>query len=231
MTNKVYDINTAESLIAGTESAPCKKCGESNWSKAAPSNQTKKQGMLTVRCLVCASTASSAYMNNRYANDPAYRDARNAASLALNKERRENDPEWREARNAQALALNKARYANDPVYREAKKAHDLAWKKENPGKCNAQKAKRRAAEKHATPRWVDPKEFDLIYINCPPEHHVDHYYPLVGPKNRDGKRIGCGFHAPINLQYLPASENLRKSNKWPAFILPRKLWRFYTWKL
>lgn len=202
MATKVYDINTAEALIAGSESAPCKKCGESNWAKAAPSKQTSKPGMLTVKCLVCASTASSASNSKRYANDEKFREAQKA----YHNYRWVSDEEYREAEKARKSAWQKDRCANDKEYHEALKAASLAWQKENPGKANAQRAKRRATKLQATPSWAETDLIREFYVNCPAGHHVDHIVPLQGRKV-------SGLHVLANLQYLTASENLSKSNK------------------
>lgn len=72
----------------------------------------------------------------------------------------------------------------------------------------AKSAARRAAKLKRTPKWANLQKIKEFYLNCPEGHHVDHIIPL------QGKNIS-GFHVLENLQYLPAKENLSKSNKWP----------------
>lgn len=65
---------------------------------------------------------------------------------------------------------------------------------------------KRAKVRSATPKWSDRHAINCFIEDCPEGHHIDHILPLKG-------KSVCGLHVLENLQYLPAQENLRKSNK------------------
>ncbi len=56
-----------------------------------------------------------------------------------------------------------------------------------------------------TPKWADRQAIKQIYNNCPIGYHVDHIVPIRG-------ELVSGLHVENNLQYLPARENIAKSN-------------------
>lgn len=83
------------------------------------------------------------------------------------------------------------------------------WRKANPQKYRASKAKYRAAKLQATPMWADHEAIALIYMNCPNGMHVDHIIPLQSD-------LVCGLHWEQNLQYLNGTANIAKGNRyWP----------------
>lgn len=63
------------------------------------------------------------------------------------------------------------------------------------------------------PLWADPLAIANIYAGCPSGHHVDHDIPLRG-------RLVSGLHVETNLQYLLASVNHRKHNKFEIEEVP-----------
>jgi len=90
-----------------------------------------------------------------------------------------------------------------------------AWHQRNLPKVLATNSIRRAQILKATPTWLDKKAIELIYKQCASvtkatkvKHHVDHIVPLKS------KHV-CGLHVPWNLQIIPATENLKKHNKFP----------------
>jgi hypothetical protein len=89
--------------------------------------------------------------------------------------------------------------------RDKVRIKNAAWHKANPEWCRARTANRRALKIRATPSLADLEAIKVIYALCPHEHHVDHIVPLKNPHV-------CGLHVACNLQYLTATENIRKGN-------------------
>ena len=151
--------------------------------------------------------------------------------LAYSKKHREVNAEKIKSSSKKYLRSDKAKETrqlwdkkNRDTQREKKRLYNYAhaekvrsykkkWKLKNPHVVAAMLAFRRAAKINATPHWVCKDSLKLKYLErdtmrklTGEEYHVDHIIPLVG------KNI-CGLHVPWNLQVIPASDNLRKSNK------------------
>jgi len=95
--------------------------------------------------------------------------------------------------------------------KEERAQHRKKYKQKNPGKYNALTAKRKAAKKLRTPKWLtkeDFKQMELIYIESQskPGYQVDHIIPLQG-------KIVSGLHVPSNLQVISTFKNQSKNNK------------------
>lgn len=136
---------------------------------------------------------------------------------------------WRLRNKAYAAAADKARResnierylererAYDRANRESRKLKNKRWQQANPHKVAAHAAKRRAVISERTPKWLTAQDFDVIdwyYASAKMTeaetgipHQVDHIIPLQG-------KLVSGLHVPNNLQVIPASENLKKSNHW-----------------
>ncbi len=89
---------------------------------------------------------------------------------------------------------------------EKVKMETIKYREANRSKIRARTKMRKQRIIQATPSWADYRSLLEFYINCPKDHHVDHVIPLKG------KNVS-GLHIIENLQYLPAAENIKKSNK------------------
>lgn len=138
------------------------------------------------------------------AQNAAYRAANIEAHRAREKERAATETE--KARKTAWSAENKDLQAR--VRRE--------YKKRNPDKRRADKARRRASEARALPTWANREKIaefyrtaDALGMLTGEWFHVDHVVPLRG-------RTVCGLHNEFNLQVLPSGENMKKNNRfWP----------------
>jgi len=102
-------------------------------------------------------------------------------------------------------------------YRDKNKEYYLEWQRKNREHLRAYQREyygpmykerngtnaRRLRERQV---YNDKKEIAEFYRNCPKDFHVDHIIPL------NGKNVS-GLHTIGNLQYLSATENQRKYNK------------------
>lgn len=90
---------------------------------------------------------------------------------------------------------------------DKEKLRNRLWKSEHKELNRFYQSKRRALLKQRLPKWAAMNKIKEIYVNRPEGMHVDHIIPLQGVNV-------SGLHVPENLQYLPASENLKKHNNW-----------------
>jgi hypothetical protein len=94
----------------------------------------------------------------------------------------------------------------DGKYKERHKEYQKLWRKKNWSKYLAYIKATKRHLKQATPVWSEIELIKEFYLKCPKGYHVDHIIPI------NGKNVS-GLHVLKNLQYLPAKENLKKSNK------------------
>lgn len=75
---------------------------------------------------------------------------------------------------------------------------------------HALNAKRKSQKIKALPLWADLDIIKDIFKKRPSGFHVDHILPLQS-------EFVCGLHTELNLQYLEASKNLEKGNKFTPY--------------
>lgn len=108
-------------------------------------------------------------------------------------------------RHGDALFIN-PKCNRDGKYKERHKQYQKEWRKSNWDKYLAYLKATKRHLKQATPVWSQIEQIKEFYFKCPKGYHVDHIIPI------NGKNVS-GLHVINNLQYLPAKENLKKSNK------------------
>lgn len=142
---------------------------------------------------------------------------RNRSYYAKNRTRLiEDKRQYYRRERERVLLRTKAWLEENPWWRESNRdkfrERVRRWRAKNPGQVTAQAAQRRAARTKATPLWADRDKIKALYVEARrmrdngEDVHVDHIVPLNHPDV-------CGLHVPWNLQVIPATENLRKSNK------------------
>lgn len=90
------------------------------------------------------------------------------------------------------------------------------WAQANAAKCRARYKAYMARKLRAMPIWADLEKIEALYElaqqmtkSTGQPWHVDHVVPLTS-------KLVCGLHTHDNLQVIPGSLNLSKSNRyWP----------------
>lgn len=111
--------------------------------------------------------------------------------------------EWRKKNKDKLNAITETYRKKNP---EKQRQWNLKWVQRYPWKNNCKNIFRRLKVNQQTPKWANKEAIVTFYKNCPKGYHVDHIIPL------NGKNVS-GLHTLENLQYLSATENLRKGNK------------------
>lgn len=99
--------------------------------------------------------------------------------------------------------------ANRDKMRQSERAYRQRRKAADPRYYAARSSAFKKLLRERKPAWNIPdhnKQIHEFYTNRPEGYHVDHIVPLRGDNV-------CGLHVIWNLQYLPAVENMKKSNK------------------
>ena len=184
----------------------CTKCGETREETDFYMNGSRRQS----HCKTCMKAKADAYQR---ANKAAHQKAVKRWK-AKNPERTKAYVKKSRTKNSERVSAVKAawRVRNYQTVRQ----QWCEWSKANPEKLRAKDMKRKAVKLRAIPPWADKEKIEEFYFAADflgmvtgEWYHVDHIAPLQS-------KFVCGLHCEQNLQVLPASANLRKSNRhWP----------------
>lgn len=135
---------------------------------------------------------------------------RTAVYREKNKEKvRAQTKKWVSENREMVRASQKSWIASHPEYKAKHKIVADRWHLKNIDKARALHRGRESSRRQRRVCFGQEGIRDL-YMKCPSGFHVDHKIPL------HGKQVS-GLHVIWNLQYLPAADNLRKSNKVEGF--------------
>lgn len=199
----------------------CPKCKASKPEGDFGKDRSRKDG-LYVYCAACLLAGRRANKVKIAAGNRKYQEA-NREKIAAYKKKYSRDNRERLTEYMREYGKNnrttlreygkirRAAFSED--HREALNAKTRERAKTNRPYLAAQRARRRATEKLATPAWADSDAIVFMYAKRKELSdawgitlHVDHIVPL----NSD---LVCGLHCPDNLQLIEESLNLTKSNK------------------
>jgi len=189
----------------------CKDCGETDITKFGIRSTSKKPYNY---CRPCRNnrnreTSKTYYSSEKgksikAASDKKYYEANKDKIAEYNKTYRINNAEMIQNYKREVYLKNKKQILNSLA----------KYKKNNKDKVNKLCANRRARKLRSAPNWGELDNFiieeayslakqrsELTNIKW----HCDHIIPL------NNKKV-CGLHVGINLQVIPAIDNLRKSN-------------------
>ncbi len=179
---------------------------------------------LTPMCKGCVSAYNKSY---RAANrerigelNKNYHEANKVKICERTKQWIKDNPERRREQLKANYENHKAAGTLDKYYGnvdiEQNKVRSKLWREINPGRVNAQIAKRRSDTIRATPGWVEFDDIIKLYNEAKKlteqtgvDYEVDHKIPLKSP-------VVCGLHCIANLQILTAEANNKKKCKFDA---------------
>lgn len=226
-----------ERIMADVDFKVCSVCKESKPRSEFHSNKNRKDGL----CSMCKPCNCAHAKAGREKVDHSILKAKKSAYYAINRDKltaamrenrlknidavREKDRERGKLRSKDSIHQNYLRRAdaakasakiwaaNNP---EKRRQISASWRGRNKDAVNFWDATRNAAEKNATPVWANEffmaEAYHLAKLRekiCGGKWHVDHIVPLQS-------KLVCGLHVEHNLQVIPASDNIRKSNRyWP----------------